>query len=555
MIGVPMKIGIVTEIVTVNSLKYVYGGLEQALLGRHEIVYRPFEYFYASAKRQEELLKDFLGNCDAMVGIIDPKVLQARERIGKRVPMAGFLLGTMSRGAMNLADITHYLKSTDVLIGNCRADLEITNKFFKNAQTCLLPFAVDESSFYPLDERKKQTIKAEMGFSKDAKILLYVGRLTLEKNVHTLLKVFNALQRLMPNLYLILVGEFLDVPLAEFGVYSLNIASTLIRLIDKLKIPADHVQLLGSKTPAQLRDLYNVADVLLNMTLNHDENFGYSQVEAMACGTPVVGTNWGGLKDTIKHGETGYHVSTVVTDSGVKVNWWEAINRTAHLLNDEATLSQFSDCSRAHASENFSRARYAAILESVLTESVRSTKSNDPINITSFARQFWTQFRYRPISPPPYHRGAQAFEAYKELIASFTGATESLVSAKKIIGPQQLLVLAAPIQIQNGMVKIDDPIYPFELAIPGVYRESCEALLKVLCNQPVIEVGRLENLAGAWTTSSLRDALKWMVEKGILLRSKRMGTSIEPEMIGREMGSPLFSTHVLDHMIDVIMIR
>ena len=52
----------------------------------------------------------------------------------------------------------------------------------------------------------------------------------------------------------------------------------------------------------EVREFYNIADVAINLTLHHDENFGLAQVEAMACGLPVVGSLWGGLKDTIRDG-------------------------------------------------------------------------------------------------------------------------------------------------------------------------------------------------------------------------------------------------------------
>ena len=53
------------------------------------------------------------------------------------------------------------------------------------------------------------------------------------------------------------------------------------------------------------------ADIGINLTLNRDENFGYSTVEAMAASLPVIGTDWGGLKDTIEDGVTGFRVPTV----------------------------------------------------------------------------------------------------------------------------------------------------------------------------------------------------------------------------------------------------
>lgn len=41
-------------------------------------------------------------------------------------------------------------------------------------------------------------------------------------------------------------------------------------------------------------------------TVQFHEPFGLSQVESLACGTPVIGTNYGSIPEIIKHGVTGY---------------------------------------------------------------------------------------------------------------------------------------------------------------------------------------------------------------------------------------------------------
>ena len=42
-----------------------------------------------------------------------------------------------------------------------------------------------------------------------------------------------------------------------------------------------------------------------------EEPFGLFMVEAMACGTPVVGLNRGSISEVVRHGETGFVVDTL----------------------------------------------------------------------------------------------------------------------------------------------------------------------------------------------------------------------------------------------------
>lgn len=552
-----MKVGFIAESFGMESLKHVFGGLERTLAERNEVVYRPLEYYYASPTRQGDLCEDFLKSCDVLVGRIDEDILKLRERFGGHPPLVGFLMGTMSRGAIELAPLTGHLKSTDVLVGNCTGDLEIVRKFFSNAQMRKLPFAVDESVFYPADETERRKIKTELGFNQDDRILLYVGRITIEKNVHTVLRIFSILQDLVPNLHLVVAGDLVNVPFAGMGVYSLSMTSTVIKLIRELDLNAESIHFVGRKSTAQLRDIYAVSDVLVNMTLHHDENFGYSQVEAMACGTPVVGTKWGGLKDTILHGESGYQVSTVVTGSGVKVNWWEAINRIVSLLEDEEVLQRFRERCRVRAVENFSNRRYAEILESILNECAnKGAGKPEPLVLTDFANRFWRACMPRESEPPSFQRGAESFELYKELISPFTGVTEALVPADADLSAEQILIIAVPVQVQGPKIKPDDPIFPLEIAVPEGNRKTCEAILEVMRKEPAISFGRLEKLIPESARHCLRTSLQWMLGMGLLLRTNPIDGVVDPENIGTQMSKPLFSIKNIDYRnTDVIVIK
>ncbi len=72
-------------------------------------------------------------------------------------------------------------------------------------------------------------------------------------------------------------------------------------------IDGEHVRFLGPIAASERADVLGGAHALLHL-IDFDEPFGYSVVEALACGTPVIAHDRGSMRELIDHGITGFVV-------------------------------------------------------------------------------------------------------------------------------------------------------------------------------------------------------------------------------------------------------
>ena len=130
-----------------------------------------------------------------------------------------------------------------------------------------IPCGVDLATFHP--DRQDPQFREKFGIPQQAKILLYVGRLSPEKEVQTLLKAHACLPK--DQYILLIVGDGPE----RAVVRSYAKSHPSIRFLG-------HID-----RPDELASVYASSDVYV-MPGRH-ETFGMSTVEALACGLPVVG--------------------------------------------------------------------------------------------------------------------------------------------------------------------------------------------------------------------------------------------------------------------------
>jgi glycosyltransferase involved in cell wall biosynthesis len=216
---------------------------------------------------------------------------------------------------------------------------QLTHRFRGRVET--IYNAVDIERFYP-DPQSRKEIRRALGIDA-AKVIGIVGQLTPRKGQLELIEAFAETSREFPDTVLLIVGEPIFNRDAE---YAKSLADAA-----KASGVADRVLFLGQRedTPAIMRAL----DLLV--VNSSTEPFGLTVIEAMASGVPVLATAVDGIKEIVRHGETGWLVKARNHDSLVK--------GMLTLLRDQSLRDQLGGQGRREAIARFSIKRFVGEVE------------------------------------------------------------------------------------------------------------------------------------------------------------------------------------------------
>ncbi|MBE7102591.1 glycosyltransferase family 1 protein [Bacillus cereus] len=177
---------------------------------------------------------------------------------------------------------------------------------------------VDCTLFHPTYNkdlfRKKYNITAKY-------ILSYVGRLAPEKDIDTLQDLIVKTAHTRSDIHWLITG---DGPLAK-GLHE--------------NVPKTNVTFTGYLQGKDLAEVYASSDLMVFPSTT--ETFGNVVLESLACGTPVIGANSGGVKNIITDGKTGFLCEPKNADS--------FLSSIYELLNNEERLKQTGVAASSYA--------------------------------------------------------------------------------------------------------------------------------------------------------------------------------------------------------------
>lgn len=150
--------------------------------------------------------------------------------------------------------------------------------------------------------RPDEAVLRKHGIDPAQPYVLFVGRITRQKGIVHLVR---ALHHLDPGFQVVLCAGAPDTP---------EIAREMKQAVAEAQAARPGVVWIEEMLPkSEIIPLYSQAAVFVCPSIY--EPFGLINLEAMACGTPVVGSRVGGIPESVVHGETGLLVPVEQMDS------------------------------------------------------------------------------------------------------------------------------------------------------------------------------------------------------------------------------------------------
>ncbi|KAF5086884.1 D-inositol-3-phosphate glycosyltransferase [anaerobic digester metagenome] len=140
-------------------------------------------------------------------------------------------------------------------------------------------------------ELSKEECRSKLGLPQNKKIILFFGNVVAYKGPDVLLKAFAIVKKLYPELMLLYVGRG-------------EMQAELQKLSEEMNISGS-VVFAGFIEEKSKPLYYHSADIFCLPSVTMAEAFGIVNLEAMACGLPVVSSKLGGIPDIVQNGKNG----------------------------------------------------------------------------------------------------------------------------------------------------------------------------------------------------------------------------------------------------------
>ena len=180
----------------------------------------------------------------------------------------------------------HITSNIDSLIVPTKKIYKIIDSYKLKCPLKILPTGISLDKFK--ESVDKVQLRLDLGISKDQFVMIFVGRISIEKNIHEIVRFLK--NNPQKNVLLLLVGDGPEKNNIENFVQKHNMTTS--------------VQFTGMIDPADIPKYYAIADIFVSAS--NSETQGLTYLEALASGIPLLCKQDECLEDLLEENKNGY---------------------------------------------------------------------------------------------------------------------------------------------------------------------------------------------------------------------------------------------------------
>ena len=371
----------------------------------------------------------------------------------------------------------------------------------------VIPLGINTSDFVSRASpalRRKQ--RQQLQIPDDAVLILAHGRHSYYSKAHPL-PLFQAVERVAKR-------EAKPIHLAFYGYHPTEHVGEEFRSLAHDICAAAKVHFVDNSDQNFSDGLWAAADIFVSLADNIQETFGLAPVEAMACGLPVIASDWDGYRETIRHQTDGFLIRTTAPDAGMgedlayryfadidtyghfiaataqttAVDTHDLANELANLATNADLRRKMGDAGKHHAQANYD---WRAIIPQYDTlwaelDHRREVDANgDQGSIPNVFHPLWPD-PFTAFASHPTHRFTRD-DRLEPLINSYDDVTALLRHRMNMFVPD---ILVPP--------------------------ETLPLLIHAIMSQPGIRIGDLSEAHPDWGEARIQRSIGWLLKLGVI---------------------------------------
>lgn len=201
-------------------------------------------------------------------------------------------------------------------------------------------------------DKQRMIPRSKSGFN-----ILSIGRIEDVKNIDFLIRCFADIKSKLNRAELVIAGEYTGKNQAQIQEYQRLITESIITF--QL---GSSVKLVGPVFGESKEHCFQEVDLLVNLSTDPGETFGYNLIEAKKWALPVVCTRWDGFREVIEDFQDGVMVECRWDGKLPEINYEKTVDNCIQLLTDEPWREKLG----LRALQNSTKFNYELIIPEIL---------------------------------------------------------------------------------------------------------------------------------------------------------------------------------------------